>query len=177
MITLDLKIYNLYNIYISIQAKDMKSLIIEMDCGSMYDTEGEILPAIQSRLTRRILPRLTDSGCVEYGVQIPSNYTSRQPRNARLGGSSITGSKYGPEGNDIDWIMKGSGNTSSGSTGLNLIPKVTVIPSSGKQHQATNENHKFGSTASVGGNDYANDILLPSSNDNWNRHRPIPGIG
>ena len=155
----------------------MKSLILEMDCGSMYDTEGEIFPAIHSRLIRRILPRLTDSGCVEYGVQIPTNYTSRLPRTASLGGSSITGSKYGPEGSDIDWIMKASGSISKGSTGVNLIPKVTVIPSSGKLHPPSNEDHKFGRKMSVNSNQHTGDLSRPSSNENWNRHRPIPGIG
>ena len=155
----------------------MKSLILEMDCGSMYDTEGEILPAIQSRLSRRTLPRLTESGCVEYGVQIPTNYTARQPRSARLGGTSITGSKNGPEGNDIDWIMKGSGSISRGSTSLNLIPKVTVIPSSGKLHPASNGDRNFGSTMNLRDNDFDRDVSRPDSNDTWNRHRPIPGIG
>ena len=152
----------------------MKTLILGMDCGTMYDTEGEIWPAIQSRLSRRTLPRLTDSGCVEYGIQIPLNYTSRLPRSARLGGSLITGSKYGPEGSDIDWIMKVSGSISRGSVSSNAIPKVTVIPSSGKL--ISDENQKFGSTLYVrDGND--NDKTRRASIDKWNKHEPIPGIG
>ena len=158
----------------------MKSLILGMDCGTMYDTEGEIWPAIQSRLSRRTLPRLTDSGCVEYGIQIPLNYTSRLPRSARLGGSLITGSKYGPEGSDIDWIMKGSGSISRGSISSNAIPKVTVIPSSGKLISDSNhgENQMFGSTLYVGDeNDNSYDKTRRASIDKWNKHEPIPGIG
>ena len=155
----------------------MKSLIIEMDCGSMYDTEGEVLPAIQSRLARRTLPRLTENGCVEYGVQIPTNYTARLPRTAKLGGNSITGSKYGPEGNDIDWIMKGSGSISRGSTGLNSIPTVTVIPSSRKPLPSPNNVSQRGNILNEYDDDHADDVSRPSSQDNWNRHRPIPGIG
>ena len=150
-----------------------------MDCGSMYDIEEETFPAIQSRISRRILPRLTENGLVEYGVQIPSNYTARLPRSARLGGSSITGSKYGPEGNDVDWIMKGSGSISRGSTGLNAIPKVTVIPSSGKQslQSPINDNQQFGSSLDVQEDEYNGNKSRRSSQDNWNRHAPIPGIG
>ena len=157
----------------------MKSLILQMDCGSMYDIEEETFPAIQSRISRRILPRLTENGLVEYGVQIPSNYTARLPRSARLGGSSITGSKYGPEGNDVDWIMKGSGSISRGSTGLNAIPKVTVIPSSGKQslQSPINDNQQFGSSLDVQEDEYNGNKSRRSSQDNWNRHAPIPGIG
>ena len=156
----------------------MKALILDMDCGSMYDIDEEIFPAIQSRISRRILPRLTENGLVEYGVQIPSNYTARLPRSAKLGGSSITGSKYGPEGNDIDWIMKGSGSISRGSGGTNGIPKVTVIPSSGKQSLQTpvNDNYQFGSTLDVKDEDN-NNRSRRSSQDDWNRHAPIPGIG
>ena len=137
-----------------------------MDCGSMYDTSGEILPAIQSRLSRRILPRLTDNGCVEYGIQIPVNY--RDSRFPRHGGSSMSGSKFVPEGTDIDWIMKGSGSISRGSAGSNIIPKVTVNPGSGKSLQAT-------STLSLRTDEYTNDIQ--ASQDTWNRHSLIPGIG
>ena len=150
-----------------------------MDCGSMYDIEEEIFPAIQSRISRRILPRLTENGLVEYGVQIPSNYTARLPRSARLGGSSITGSKYGPEGNDVDWIMKGSGSISRGSTSMNTVPKVTVIPSSGKPslQSRTNDNQQFGSTLDVQEDDYNGNQSRRSSQGSWNKHSPIPGIG
>ena len=157
----------------------MKSLILNMDCGVMYNIEEEIFPAIQSRISRRILPRLTENGLVEYGVQIPSNYTARLPRSAKLGGSSITGSKYGPEGNDIDWIMRGSGSISRGSGGVNGIPKVTVIPSSGKQSLQTpvNDNHQYGSTLDIREDEYDGKRSRRSSQENWNRHAPIPGIG
>ena len=157
----------------------MKSLILQMDCGSMYNIEEEIFPAIQSRISRRILPRLTENGLVEYGVQIPLNYTARLPRSARLGGSTITGSKYGPEGNDVDWIMKGSGSISRGSTGLNAIPKVTVIPSSGKQslQSPINDNQQIGSSLDIQDDDFNGNQSRRSSQDDWNRHAPIPGIG
>ena len=155
----------------------MKILIIEMDCGPMYDIEGEVWPAIQSRLSRRILPRLTDNGYVEYGIQIPLSYTSRLPRSARLGGSTITGSKYGPEGSDIDWVMKGSGSISRGSVSSNTVPTVKVIPSSGRLATSSNNGQQFGSTLNLRRSDHNSDTSRPESLDSLNKHKPIPNIG
>ena len=180
------------------KAKILQTIILEMDCGSMYDTAGEVLPAVQSRLSRRILPRITEEGCVQYGVQIPQNYASRLPRSARVGANISSGSKFGPEGIDIDWILKGSGSLSRGSTGSNVIPQVTVTTGSGNSLLPTSQRSQFGSTLSLRNEEYTdqdsyrskpgtqhvrsigkngeNDVPGYAPRDSWNRHRPIPGI-
>ena len=154
----------------------MQTLILKMDCGSMYDTNEDIWPALQSRLSRRILPRLTHNGIVEYGIQIPSNYTPRI-KLPRPGGSSISGNKPGPEGIDIDWIMKGTGSLSRGSSGSYVIPKVTINPGSGKLLQSTNTSPQIEKTMSLCEDEYIDDISSSASQDPWNRNKRLPGIG
>ena len=175
----------------------MQTLILKMDCGSMYDTNEDIWPALQSRLSRRILPRLTHNGIVEYGIQVPSNYTPRITL-PRPGGTKISGNKPGPEGIDIDWILKGSGSLSRGSTGSNVIPQVTITTGSGNSLLPTSQRSQFGSTLSLRNEEYTDqdsyrskpgtqhvrsmgkngedDVPGYAPRDSWNRHRPIPGI-
>ena len=44
-----------------------------MDKG-LYDDMDEICEAVHYRLSRKLLPRITEDGYVEYGLQIPHNY-------------------------------------------------------------------------------------------------------
>ena len=47
--------------------------IEDMDKG-LYDDMDEICEAVHYRLSRKLLPRITEDGYVEYGLQIPHNY-------------------------------------------------------------------------------------------------------
>ncbi len=62
-----------------------------------YEKGSGVLDAVQTRLSRRQLPRVTEEGLVEYSLQIPS--------------SAVRGSaaSHQPEsyGADIDWILAG----------------------------------------------------------------------
>ena len=77
-----------------------------------------IKDAVSYRISRKVLPKITDEGYVEYGLQIPFNYQTR----AMAGGSSRAGNRKKTTltsefGADIDWILKASGSISRGSAG------------------------------------------------------------
>ena len=55
--------------------------IQDMDKG-LYDDDEEIIEATHYRLSRKVLPRITDEGYIEYGLQIPHNYQTRAANNA-----------------------------------------------------------------------------------------------
>ncbi|XP_039597168.1 TOG array regulator of axonemal microtubules protein 1 [Polypterus senegalus] len=62
------------------------------------DVEG-LMAAVQARLARRVLPKLTSQGLVEYAVPIPSSAVSR-------------GIHMVPQGADMEWLL-GGGRTQS----------------------------------------------------------------
>lgn len=59
-----------------------------------------VMAAVQARLARRQLPRLNSDGLVEYAIPVPSSGTVR-------------GQSNGPRGADIEWVMAGTGGSSS----------------------------------------------------------------
>ena len=74
---------------------------------SHFERGAGVLNAVQARLSRRQLPRITADGLVEYSLQIPRSamrYTSSD--RGRGSGSPIRGGhkKYGA---DIEWILAG----------------------------------------------------------------------
>ncbi|XP_014667414.1 PREDICTED: protein FAM179B-like [Priapulus caudatus] len=78
----------------------MQPLIQAVDSLELqYDAEG-IMSAVQARLARRMLPRLTADQCIEYSLQLHPTSASLRDRGMRFGA-------------DIDWIMAGSGGGSA----------------------------------------------------------------
>ena len=63
-----------------------------------------VLAAVRARLARRVLPRLTQDGLVEYGLPIPP--AAQAARAAE--GAVANGLSYGQ---DIDWILSGRNKT------------------------------------------------------------------
>ena len=84
-----------------------------MDKG-LYDDVDEICQAVHYRLSRKVLPRITEDGYVEYGLQIPHNYQTRAASISVQIPSSKSKTEFGP---DVEWILRGSGSTSRGSAG------------------------------------------------------------
>ena len=91
-----------------------------MDKG-LYDDDEEIIEATHYRLSRKVLPRITDEGYIEYGLQIPHNYQTRAANNAvdsrnsrNTNSNKKSSSDFGP---DVNWILRGSGSVSRGSAG------------------------------------------------------------
>ena len=87
-----------------------------------YDTQDDVMAAVKARLARKMLPKVNEDGFVEYGLIIPNNQFQKNPaakidnnrrRNNRNGGNNIL------EGADIDWIMKGTGGLSKGTSATN----------------------------------------------------------
>jgi len=63
-----------------------------------FERGSGVLNAVQARLARRQLPRITPDGLVEYSVQIP-NVSQRAKSPA-----GPAAQKYGA---DVDWILAG----------------------------------------------------------------------
>lgn len=59
-----------------------------------------VMAAVQARLARRQLPRLNGDGLVEYAIPVPTSGTVR-------------GQSNGPRGADIEWVLAGTGGSSS----------------------------------------------------------------
>lgn len=59
-----------------------------------------VMAAVQARLARRQLPRLNSDGLVEYAIPVPSSGTVRGQNNSQRGA-------------DIEWVMAGTGGSSS----------------------------------------------------------------
>ena len=62
-----------------------------------------VLNAVQARLSRRQLPRITQDGLVEYSLQIPVSALRRAESTGRST-TPVPPQKYGA---DIDWILSG----------------------------------------------------------------------
>ena len=76
---------------------------------SHFERGTGVLNAVQARLSRRQLPRITQDGLVEYSLQVPSS--SMGVRNSQRGisrrgrsESPVHAKKYGA---DIEWILAG----------------------------------------------------------------------
>ena len=65
-----------------------------------YEKGSGVLDAVQTRLSRRQLPRITEEGLVEYSLQIPT---------AAIRGSASANpaARQQSYGADIDWILAG----------------------------------------------------------------------
>ena len=63
-----------------------------------------VLNAVQARLSRRQLPRITHDGLVEYSLQIPASALRRVEATAPSGRPTTPVQRYGA---DVDWILSG----------------------------------------------------------------------
>ncbi|KAK6621261.1 hypothetical protein RUM43_011567 [Polyplax serrata] len=81
-------------------------------------TRAQLISAIQARLSRRLLPSISNEGLVLYALQIPA--------------SRRFGHMGNPMGADVDWILSGTGSLSTGSakskTQLNAAQRLDVKP-------------------------------------------------
>ena len=106
----------------------------EMEKG-LYDEEEEILEATHYRLSRKVLPRITEEGYIEYGLQIPHNYQTRAANNntsrSRSKSKNSLNNIKTDLGPDVNWILRGSGSVSRGSAG-SLNHSLGVNGASGK---------------------------------------------
>ena len=68
---------------------------------SHFEKGAGVLTAVQARLARRQLARVTGEGLIEYALQIPTTATrgDRKPSPQRGGGSKW--------GSDVDWVLAG----------------------------------------------------------------------
>ncbi|XP_038076737.1 TOG array regulator of axonemal microtubules protein 1-like isoform X2 [Patiria miniata] len=80
----------------------IQPLIHAVDQIELHMDEEGVMKAVQARLARRRLPRLNDDGLVEYATAVPTSATSRTNPGVS-------------KDNDIQWIMKGTGSTTTGS--------------------------------------------------------------
>ncbi|XP_068211217.1 TOG array regulator of axonemal microtubules protein 1 isoform X2 [Palaemon carinicauda] len=71
------------------------------------DADG-VMAAVQARLARRKLPRVSPDGLIEYSITIPPN-----PKRTQL---SL------PKGADIDWVLAGEGSSSESRGILSALP-------------------------------------------------------
>ena len=72
---------------------------------SHFERGAGVLNAVQARLSRRQLPRITADGLVEYSLQIPrSAMRFTNSSRGRSGSPIIRNKKYGA---DIEWILAG----------------------------------------------------------------------
>ncbi len=88
---------------------------------SHFERGAGVLNAVQARLSRRQLPRITQDGLVEYSLQIPRSAV-RRAANAATSQPQIRGRSESPTrqlphafktyGADIDWILLGECNNS-----------------------------------------------------------------
>ena len=73
---------------------------------SHFEKGAGVLTAVQARLARRQLPRVTGEGLVEYALQVPSTATSRADWSQSSQSRPTAGSpKWG---SDVDWILAGN---------------------------------------------------------------------
>ena len=97
----------------------MQKAIENME-GNLYDDISEIVEAVQARLARKQLAKITDEGHIEYGLIIPQGKRKsfRVTKGQRT--KKFTKKKEEEE-KDIEWIIKGSGLLSKGTTGSNPL--------------------------------------------------------
>ena len=78
---------------------------------SHFEKGAGVLTAVQARLARRQLPRVTSEGLIDYSLQIPSTAVRSDWKPQRGGGASKWGS-------DVDWILAGRRIVRDLETGL-----------------------------------------------------------
>ncbi len=105
-------------IYRAIEESDQDESIgneeeIGVKINSSYDSADDVSAAVQCRLSRRQLPRITREGFVEYGLQVTPPHPAQGRRGGR-GGLGLSNSQS--EGADVEWILKGTGNLSRGTS-------------------------------------------------------------
>ena len=83
----------------------------------IYDDVDEICEAVHYRLSRKVLPRVTEEGYVEYGLQIPYNYHTRISQQQATNSNGKNANHHPDWGKDVDWILRGAGTVSRGSAG------------------------------------------------------------
>ena len=129
----------------------------------LYDDVDEICEAVHYRLSRKVLPKITDEGYVEYGLQIPHNYQTRST-------SSTSGQLKKDYGPDVDWILRGSGTVSRGSAG-SVHQALGVNGASGQVYgsQVSLRRSRSSDADYCSGNS-------PAKKNSWNRKEPIPKI-
>ena len=71
---------------------------------SHFERGAGVLNAVQARLSRRQLPRITADGLVEYSLQIPRSALRYNTSSRGRSGSPLRNKKYGA---DIEWILAG----------------------------------------------------------------------
>ena len=71
---------------------------------SHFEKGAGVLSAVQARLARRQLPRVTGEGLVEYALQIPSTAT-RTDWTTNTKRATAGSAKWG---SDVDWILAGN---------------------------------------------------------------------
>ena len=77
---------------------------------------GNPIPAVTTRIARRLLPSPSAVGLVEYGLVLPSKHSSKiYPEHIDLGGLEPILGK-GEFGADVLWILHGGEPSSENST-------------------------------------------------------------
>lgn len=150
-----------------------------MDKG-LYDDVDEICEAVHYRLSRKVLPRITEDGYVEYGLQIPHNYQTRAASISLVQQNSKK-TEFGP---DVEWILRGSGSVSRGSAG-SVHQSLGVNGASGELYGSNASLMSRNTDSSGSKNGSGGKRVLErsesfssagSSSDNWSRKPPIPQI-
>ena len=72
----------------------------------------DIKDGLSFRLRRKVLPKVTKEGYIEYGLQIPHNYQTLA--NTRANGNTSIKKEFGA---DVDWILRATGTVSKGTAG------------------------------------------------------------
>ena len=153
--------------------------IQDMDKG-LYDDDEEIIEATHYRLSRKVLPRITDEGYIEYGLQIPHNYQTRAANNAvdsrnsrNTNSNKKSSSDFGP---DVNWILRGSGSVSRGSAG-SLNHSLGVNGASGQIYGSNVSLQSFRNSDSSGSTRSTNTTITSSKNNDTNRRRRSSSTG
>ena len=78
---------------------------------SHFERGAGVLNAVQARLSRRQLPRITQDGLVEYSLQVPRSAVVSKAGHSAAGQPRGRSESPGPHGRkygaDVDWILAG----------------------------------------------------------------------
>jgi hypothetical protein len=94
---------------------------------------SDLEAAVHARTARKQLPRVTDDGYVEYGLQVPQDYFAKKNNN---GNRRSKGQQQEAGGADVEWILRASGVVSRGTPNFfNPPPTTTAAPQSARNKQ------------------------------------------